>query len=214
MSIPAIAQNLTVTGKVSDENNQPLAAATVQEKGTSHGVITGPDGSFSISVKSNKSVLLISSVGFESVEVSASSNDLRVSLKVDTKSLNEVVVTGVGVATSKKKLGISVESIGSDKLPATPTASIDQALIGKIPGAQISTVSGNPGDPVNIVLRGINTVQGGTFPIVLLDGVQVGATNLNSLDLNNIDRVEVVQGAASAAIYGAQGANGVIQIFY
>jgi TonB-dependent SusC/RagA subfamily outer membrane receptor len=66
---------------------------------------------------------------------------------------------------------------------------------------------------VNIVLRGINTVQGGTFPIVLLDGVQVGATNLNSLDLNNIDRVEVVQGAASAAIYGAQGANGVIQIF-
>ena len=124
-----------------------------------------------------------------------------------------MVVTGTGVATDKKKLGISVESISSDKLPATPTASIDQALIGKIPGAQISSVSGNPGDPVNIVLRGVNTIQGGTKPLIIVDGVQMAATDINSLDLSNIERVEVVQGAASASLYGAQGANGAIQLF-
>src|SRR5204862_2741500 len=108
---------------------------------------------------------------------------------------------------------IAVEAIAADRLPATPSASIDQALVGKIAGAQISSVSGNPGDPVNILLRGINTVQGGTKPLILVDGVQVAATDINSLDLSNIERVEVVQGAASASIYGAQGANGVIQVF-
>ena len=122
-------------------------------------------------------------------------------------------MTGTGVETSKAKLGIAVESVSAKNLPQTPTASIDQALVGKIAGAQISSVSGNPGDPVNIVLRGINTVQNGTRPLIMVDGVQVAATDLNSLDLSNIDRVEVVQGAASASLYGAQGANGVIQIF-
>ena len=86
-------------------------------------------------------------------------------------------------------------------------------MIGKIPGAQISSISGNPGDPVNIMLRGVNTLNGGTKPLIMVDGIQVSATDINSLDLSNIERVEVVQGAASASLYGAQGANGVIQIF-
>src|SRR6185436_13090529 len=97
--------------------------------------------------------------------------------------------------------------------PAPPTASIDQALVGKIAGAQISSVSGTPGAPVQILLRGINTLQRGTMPMILLDGVQLYNTAINTLDLSAIDRVEVVQGAAAASIYGAQGANGVIQIF-
>ena len=123
------------------------------------------------------------------------------------------MVTGVGVATSKKKLGISVESVTADKLPSAPTASVDQALIGKIPGAQISSVNGSPGARVNILLRGINTLNRGTSPMVLLDGIEVAATDLNSLDLSGVERVEVVEGAAAATIYGAQGANGVIQLF-
>jgi len=127
--------------------------------------------------------------------------------------MNEVVVTGTGVATSRKKLGISVESISANKLPTTPTASIDQALVGKIPGAQISSIDGTPGARTNILLRGINTVQRGTAPIILLDGIQVGATDLSQLDLSGVERIEVVQGAAAATIYGAQGANGVIQLF-
>ncbi|MFX6803901.1 TonB-dependent receptor plug domain-containing protein, partial [Acinetobacter baumannii] len=84
-----------------------------------------------------------------------------------------------GIATTRSKLGISVESIKGDKLPVVPSAGIDQALVGKIAGAQISTVSGNPGDQVNIVLRGINSVQGGTRPMILLDGVEIPFSSLN-----------------------------------
>ena len=86
-----------------------------------------------------------------------------------SSQLNEVVVTGTGTATSKRKLGIAVESISGDKLPVVPAASLDQAIIGKIPGAQISSVDGTPGAGVNILLRGINSIQGGTAPMILLD---------------------------------------------
>ncbi len=117
------------------------------------------------------------------------------------------------MATEKKKLAIAVETVTADKLPAAPTASIDQALVGKIAGAQISSVDGTPGANINILLRGVNTINRGTNPMILVNGVQMGATNLNSIDLSTIERVEVVQGAAAATIYGAQGANGVIQLF-
>jgi TonB-linked SusC/RagA family outer membrane protein len=210
-SIAALAQTLPVTGKVTDEKGAALAGASILEKGTKNGTSTSSDGTFTLHTKKG-ATLVVSSLGFDSKEVKASEN-ISVSLITDVRALSEVVVTGTGVATSKKKLGIAVESIKSDKLPSVPAASLDQALIGKIPGAQISTISGNPGDQVNIVLRGINTVQGGTRPLILFDGVEIPFASLNTLDLSQVDRVEVVQGAASAALYGAQGANGVIQIF-
>ena len=206
------AQKKIVTGKVTDPSGSPLYGISVVEKGTRNGTSTSPSGTFSLTVGPNAS-LVISAVGFETKQVPANEENLQVQLTLDTRAMSEVVVTGVGVATSKRKLGISVEAISGDKLPATPSASVDQALVGKIPGAQISSVSGNPGDPVNILLRGINSVQGGTRPLILLDGLEVRSTDINSLDLSNIDRIEVVQGAASATLYGAQGANGVIQLF-
>lgn len=201
-----------LNGKVTDDKGAALSGATIIEKGSTNGIAAGADGSFSITVKSSKARLIISAVGYETVDMPATSNML-VKLNTDTKTLSEVVVTGVGVATSKRKLGISVESITSDKLPPIPASSLDQAIVGKIPGAQISSVSGNPGDKVNIVLRGINTVQGGTRPLIMLDGIEIPFENLTTLDLTQVERVEVVQGAASATMYGAQGANGVIQIF-
>jgi len=207
-----LAQSSTVTGKVVDDKGSPVNGASVVEKGTRNGTSAGVDGSFSLKVKTGAS-LVISALGFENKTVAASSSNLAITLTTDVKALSEVVVTGSGVATSKKRLGIAVESISGSKLPVTPAAGIDQALIGKIPGAQISSVSGNPGDQVNIVLRGINTVQGGTRPLILLDGAEIPFSNLTTLDLTQVERVEVVQGAAASSIYGAQGANGVIQIF-
>ena len=207
----AMAQNPTVNGRVTDEKGDPISGASVQVKGTKTGTTSSNDGTFTLKA-ANGASLVVSAVGYEAKTVAAAAN-VTVKLAADVRALSEVVVTGSGVATSRKKLGISTESIGSAKLPIVPAASIDQALIGKIPGAQISTVSGNPGDQVNIVLRGINTVQGGTRPLVLLDGVEVPFTSLTTIDLTQVDRVEVVQGAASASLYGAQGANGVIQIF-
>jgi len=211
LAYAANSQSQLVTGKVTDEKGTAVPQATILEKGTKNGTFAGDDGSFSIKVKPN-AILIISAIGFETVNVPAA-KAAAITLKADTRSLSEVVVTGTGAATSKRRLGISVESVSADKLPATPTASIDQALVGKISGAQISSISGNPGDPVNILLRGINSVQGGTKPLILVDGIEVRATDINSLDLSNIDRVEVVKGAASATLYGAQGANGVIQVF-
>ncbi len=209
------AQEHVVTGKVTaSDDGAALPGVNVVLKGTTNGTVTDAEGRYSIVATSSATTLVFSFIGLQTQEVTIGGRGvIDVQLGMDVTQLSEIVVTGSGIATDKKKLGIAVESVSADKLPAAPTASIDQALIGKIAGAQISSVSGNPGDPVNIVLRGINTVQGGTKPLIMVDGVQVGATDINSLDLSNIDRVEVVQGAASASIYGAQGANGVIQVF-
>jgi len=208
------AQTQEITGRVTDDKGNPIIGVTVNVKNSRTGTTTAPDGSFKINAAPN-ATLIISAIGFEQKEIKVNNqtNLNLISLVQDTKLMSEVVVTGTGVATSKRKLGISVESITGDKLPQVPAATIDQALIGKIPGAQISSVSGNPGDQVNMVLRGINTVSRGTRPLVMLDGLEIPYENLNTLDLGQVDRIEVVQGAASAAIYGAQGANGVIQIF-
>ena len=210
------AQDRRVVGKVtSAEDGSPLPGVSVVVKGTTEGTSTDANGLFDLSIPNPKGTTLVFSfVGVATQEIKlGNESELNVSMASDSRLLTEVVVTGSGVATTKAKLGIAVESVSAKDLPQTPTASIDQALIGKIPGAQISSVSGNPGDPVNILLRGINSVQGGTKPLIMVDGVQVAATDINSLDLSNVDRIEVAQGAASASIYGAQGANGVIQIF-
>lgn len=211
----AWAQERKIVGKVtSSEDGAPLPGVSISLKGSNRGTTTDATGAYTISIPEKNAVLVYSFVGFAPQEKAVGAqSEINISLVSDSRLLNEVVVTGSGVATSKANLGIAVESISAAKLPQTPTASIDQALIGKIPGAQISSVSGNPGDPVNILLRGINSVQGGTKPLIMVDGVQVAATDINSLDLSNVDRIEVAQGAASASIYGAQGANGVIQIF-
>ncbi|BAV07483.1 TonB-linked outer membrane protein, SusC/RagA family [Filimonas lacunae] len=209
----ALAQNtIKVTGTVTDDKGAAIPAASIQIKGVKGGTATGNDGSFSISAKPGATII-ISAVGFENKQVSATASLGSISLVSDTKTLGEIVVTGIGVATSKKKLGISVETVSSDKLPQIPTNSLDQALVGKIAGAQISSTTGTPGAPASILLRGINTIQNGTKPLILLDGIQVNSTDLNTLDASAIDRVEVVQGAGAATIYGAQGANGVIQLF-
>ncbi len=206
-----------------------MPGVSVLLKGTTKGANTNADGAYSVEVPGDKSATLVFSfVGVATQEVAVGNQSvIDVKLVSDNRQLSEVVVTGVGVATDKRKLGIAVESISSKNLPQTPTASIDQALVGKIAGAQISSGNGTPGAPVNIVLRGINTINRGTAPILLIDGVQVDATNydsngnlnnnptalLSSIDPNTIERVEVVQGAAAATLYGAQGANGVIQVF-
>jgi len=212
-SIMAAAQTRTISGKITDATGAPIPNASIRIKGTSTGSSADPTGAFHLNIGKNAS-LIITAIGFESKEIKLGSSDVvDIQLNTDSKSLSEVVVTGLGVATSKKKVAFAIESVSSDKLPPTPTASIDQALVGKIAGAQISSVNGTPGAPASIVLRGINTIQGGTKPLILLDGIEVYSTDLNSLDLTSIDRIEVVQGAASSTMYGAQGANGVIQLF-
>ena len=209
-----LAQDRKVSGKVTAaEDGAGLPGVSVQIKGSNNGTTTDASGNYSIAVP-EKGILKFSFVGLVSKEANITTiSVINVQLISNAQQLSEVVVTGVGTATDKRRLAISVESITADKLPMVSNAAIDQALVGKIAGAQIFSSSGSPGKPVSIQLRGVNTLLGGTGPLIMVDGVEMGSTGLNSIDPSSIERVEVVQGAASATIYGAQGANGVIQIF-
>lgn len=221
----AMAQDRTITGTVTDkEDGRPLPGVTVRIKGAKGGTQTGGNGSYSLKVPSSGTAIEFSYLGYISQSRTITSDVINVTLSADSKSLTEVVVTGLGVATDKRKAAIAIESISSKNMLAVPSASIDKALIGKVAGAQIASTSGQPGQQASILLRGINTL-GSTQPMILIDGMEVNAsgstngsgTNMSSrladLDLSNVDRVEVIQGAAAATLYGAQGANGVIQIF-
>lgn len=221
------AQEREVTGTVKDETGTPLAVVTVVVKGTSYGVATDFNGNYSIKVPNDKTVLVFSQIGMKTVEKTVGkARSINVILREEAQELTEVVVTGVGVATDKRKVAISVDAVSEKSLKRTPVKSIDDALSGKIAGAQIQSTSGQPGQQANIILRGINSL-GSTQPMIIVDGVEVNSSNytlgtgesssvssrLADLDLSNVERVEVIQGAAAATIYGAQGANGVIQIF-
>jgi TonB-dependent starch-binding outer membrane protein SusC len=211
-SLFSLVTQAQVGGKVTDaKDGSPVVGATIKVKGKKVYAVTGTDGMYSIKAD-NGATLEVSYVGFNSATVVASSNG-DVKLTQDAKSLSEIVVTGVGVATSKKKLAFAVESVNLSNQVKVSTGDVGQQLVGQIAGAQISSTNGSPGSPLNIVLRGINSIQGGTFPMIMIDGIEVKATDFNSLDVNAYERVEVIQGAAAASIYGAQGANGVIQLF-
>lgn len=215
----------TLSGTITDENGEPLVGATVLAKGTNTGTTTDIDGSYSLTVPEGVSTLVVSYTGFETQELELGVSDVLDVTLVEGVVLSDVVVTGTGVATDKRRTAIAVEAISSDELPQVTTGAVDQALIGKVPGAYIQQASGQPGQQMNIILRGINTLQNGTNPMIMIDGVQISATNttngsasnlssrLADIDFANVERIEVVQGAAAATIYGAQGANGVIQIF-
>ena len=213
LSSTTFAQQREVTGKVTDANGTPLNGATVKVRNSRGGTSADVNGFFKINAAAN-AVFEVSAIGYETKELNiGSQTSVNVPLFLDNRPMSEVVVTGTGAATSKRKIAVSVESITADKLPIAPTASVDQALVGKIAGAQISSVNGNPGSQAQILLRGINTLRSSTSPMVLMDGIEVQATDLNSLDLGSIEKIEVIQGAAAATLYGAQGANGVIQLF-
>lgn len=220
----AMAQERTVTGTVKGkEDGLPLPGVSVRVKGTTTGTQTGANGQFSIKVNGNSASLIFTYIGYKTEEIAVGArNVVNISLSNDATQLGEVVVTGLGAATDRRKVAIAVETVKN--FTAVPTASIDQALVGKVAGAQISSLSGQPGQQANIILRSINTL-GSNQPMILVDGVQISTANstngsssnlssrLSDLDLSNVDRVEVVQGSAAATQYGAQGANGVIQIF-
>ena len=219
----ALAQR-TVSGTVYDETGETLIGANVLIQGTSIGTVTDIDGEFEIAVTSDNPILEVSYTGYATQQVEVGSQSTVSVTLQEGVEIAEVVVTGTGVATDRRRTAIAVEAVDASELQSFPSGSIDQALVGKVPGAYFQQSSGQPGQQANIILRGINSLQG-TTPMILIDGVQVltdnvtngSVNNLSSrladIDFANVERVEVVQGAAAATIYGAQGANGVIQIF-
>lgn len=215
MSIDAFAQERTVTGTVkSSEDGLPIPGVTVKVKEVPGvGITSGADGRFSLRVPANGKTLLFSYLGFTSTEAAIPANNVvNVSLTSDAKTLGEVVVTGMGVATQKKLVPIDVATLSAKDFPKSATTNVTQALQGQIAGAQIVQRSGTPGTGPQIILRGYTNL-GSSAPLILIDGAQSSADLLTSLDPNMIENIEIVKGSAGGMLYGAQGGNGVIQVF-
>jgi len=210
----AIAQNRTITGTVTArEDGLPLPGVSVKIKGSNGGGITGADGRYSIRVTSEATSLEFSFIGFlPQTKTIGSGNVINIVLVDDSKTLSDVVVTGVGVATQKKLVPIDVATLDAKDFPKSATTNVTQALQGQIAGAQIIQRSGQPGANAQIILRGFTNLSSAS-PLILIDGVQASSDLLTSIDPNTVDRVEVVKGSAGGMLYGAQGGNGVIQIF-
>jgi TonB-linked SusC/RagA family outer membrane protein len=205
------AQDRTVTGTVTGKDDGfPLPGVTVTIKGTKRGTTTDASGTYKLVVPAGTTELVFSFLGYNTQTAAISAN-MKISLAVNSAELSEVVVTGVGTATDKRKIGVDVASVSAKNFAkSVVTGSVEQALQGQIAGAVIRTGTGQPGEGSSIILRSINTL-GSTYPMILVDGIEV--SSLNGLDPTTIERVEVVKGAAAGMLYGAQGGNGVIQVF-
>ena len=180
----ALAQD-TVKGTVSDDDGQPIPGATVVLKGTSTATTADFDGNFSINVGLLGDVLVVSYVGYSSAEVTVDSSNLSITLQSATK-LDEVTVTSYG-ETSKKKSAASTQRITSETIESRPNASIIQTLTGQVAGLDIFTNSGQPGANSPIELRGSNSINGNTEPLILLDGTPIDEDEFSQLNPNEIE---------------------------
>ena len=209
LSLTAAAQDVTgILGTVTDENGDPVIGATVVEKAQpKNATITDLDGKFNIKVAPN-SKLLVSYVGYVTREVTAQ-NGMTVSLKEDAQMLNDVVVIGYGVQ-KKSVVTAAISKVTGDDLDLTKPSRIEDALKGKVSGVQITQASGQPGAPSKFTIRGSGSVNN-SDPLYIVDGMAVegGISYLNPVDIAS---VEILKDAASAAIYGARAANGVVLV--
>ncbi len=201
---------IRVSGKVvSDEDGEGIPGVTVRVKGTSQGTITDFEGNFSLEVPSEESVLLISSIGFVTQEVTVGNQTtFNITLESDLKQLEEVVVVGYGTQEKKDITG-SVASVGGESIAERGTVSPMQAVQGQVAGVDISTGSGRAGAGFDIQIRGQNSLAGGD-PLFVVDGVIVD--NINFLNPQDIESIDILKDASSTAIYGSRGSNGVVQV--
>lgn len=205
------AQDVPLTGNVVDAEGTPLPGASVVEKGTSNGTQTDFDGNFSINVENENALLEVSYIGFKTVEIAVGiQKQLSITLEESASGLDEVVVIGYGTQ-SRAKVTTAVSQIKGEELVKSTNANLGSSLSGQMPGLIVTSPIGEPGnDNPNILIRGLSTVTGANTPLIVIDGV-ANADGINRLDPNDIETFTVLKDA-SAAIYGAQSAAGVILI--
>lgn len=202
------AQQITVQGVVKDQTGETVIGASVMEKGTTNGAITGIDGDFSLNMSPN-GTLVVSFVGYKTQEVQVKGQkQLQVVLSEDAEMLDEVVVIGYGTM-KKSDLTGAVSSIGNKDIKDSPVSNLGQAIQGKISGVQIVD-AGKPGDNVSIKIRGLGSINN-CDPLVVIDGVPTDL-GLSSLNMADVERLDVLKDASATAIYGSRGANGVVMI--
>jgi TonB-linked SusC/RagA family outer membrane protein len=202
------AQTKTITGTVKDEVGEKVPGATVSGKGTQVATTTNTDGFFKIVLPESTTSIIITHSTMQTMEVDiAGKTEVEVNLKPSTTNLNEVVVIGYGTVKRKDLTG-SVASVSGKQLAAVPVANAAQALQGKIPGVNVTAQDGRPDATVSIRIRGGGSISQSNEPLYIVDGFPVG--NINDIPSSQIESIDVLKDASSAAIYGARGANGVI----
>ena len=206
-SLSASAQQFTASGQVLDAQKEPLIGVSVQEKGTTNGAITDLDGNFTLTVRSN-ATLIFSYVGYKSQEQKAS-RQMKVTLQEDNEVLEEVVVIGYG-SVKRKDVTTAISTVSTKDLDVRPIVSAGQAIQGKAAGISVIQPSGTPGGEMSIRVRGTTSMNGSNDPLYVVDGVPVD--NIKFLSPNDIESMQILKDASSASIYGSRAANGVILI--
>jgi TonB-linked SusC/RagA family outer membrane protein len=210
-SLTLLAQNTTVTGKVTDaQTGAPLSGVTVSLNGKGLGV-TKADGTYSVVVPSTAKKLTLSYVGFDDQQIAVGATSQNIQLVPGDKSLNEIVVTGYQ-SSQKRQVTGAIATVNKEALKNVPIGSFDQMLQGQASGVLIQSNSGQPGAAARVLIRGVGSVNGTTEPLYILDGIQISAANFSSINPNDFESISVLKDASTTAIYGSRGANGVIVI--
>lgn len=205
----AVTQAKVITGTVKDATGETVISASVVVKGTTIGTVTDFDGNYSLEVPDDAKVLVFSYIGLQTQELNIKGNKMDVVLKENTEVLDEVVVTGYGT-TKKRDLVTAVSSVSADQLKDIPVTSASEALQGKLAGVSVTTTEGAPDADVKIRVRGGTSLTQSNDPLYIVDGFPV--SSISDIAPSDIASMDVLKDAAATAIYGAQGANGVIII--
>lgn len=202
----------SIKGHVIDEKKEPIIGASILVKGTSEGTITDYDGNFSLKEVPGNAVLVVSYMGYETQEILLNNRkEIKISMRENTQLIDEVVVVGYGVQ-KKRDVTTAIASLRSGDLKGQPVTSMAEAMTGRMPGVQVTQASGAPGASLSIKVRGTGTITAGTSPLYVVDGIPLAEEQLNTFNMNDVESIEVLKDASSAAIYGSRGSNGVVLI--
>lgn len=210
LSTQAFAQEIQISGVITEAGTDyTVPGATIQVKGTTNGTVADFDGNYKFSISESATTLVISFVGYETAEIEiAGQSVINVALEVSLTQLSEIVVTGYGTQRKKVVTG-AIASVSSEEIASTPVLRVEQALQGRTAGVQVTQQSGQPGEAPTVRIRGTGTT-GDSNPLYVVDGLVVGG--IDYLNPGDIESIDVLKDAASAAIYGARAANGVVLI--
>lgn len=204
-----VSNELSIHGKVFNEQSQPLVGVTVRVLGSSSGTVTDLKGEFTMKVSATDASLSFSYVGYKTIVMKADDDLMNIRLAEDTRLIDEVVVIGYG-SQKRKEITGAVSTLRSEEVAKISVASFDQAIQGQVAGVQVIQSNGAPGAPIQVRIRGIGTI-GDSDPLYVIDGVPT-KEGINSINTNDIESISVLKDASSAAIYGARAANGIVLV--
>lgn len=224
-SLLAFAQKETIRGRILGPDGAPIAGASVKVKNSNKGAVTQDDGSFVLKADGNV-VLVVSALGYDAKQMNAdNTHPLEVRLERNNKSMEEVVVTAVGIKREKRDLTFSSQEVKGDELVRAKEPNLLNAMTGKVSGVQITNSTGTPGGSARIVIRGATSLLGNNQALIVMDGVPInndetgatpdggpGTDRLSDIDPSTVESINVLKGAAATALYGSAGARGVVLI--